>query len=119
MTGPRYAELQVTSPFSFLRGASSAEEPFATAAMMGIEAFAVTDRNTLSGIVRAWEAAKATGVRLASETDWSRIYRFYCKTRKFSWVMTRKLSETLSRNFVHSCGMVSRMNARMASANCF
>lgn len=47
------------------------------------------------------------------------VYRFYCKTRKFSWVMTRKLSETLSRNFVHSCGMVSRMNARMASANCF
>lgn len=64
MTGPRYAELQVTSPFSFLRGASSAEELFATAALMGIEALAVTDRNTLSGIVRAWEAAKATGVRL-------------------------------------------------------
>ncbi|WP_306752383.1 error-prone DNA polymerase [Paracoccus actinidiae] len=64
MTAPRYAELQVTSPFSFLRGASSAEELFATAAMMGIEALAVTDRNTLSGIVRAWEAAKATGVRL-------------------------------------------------------
>ncbi|TBN37715.1 DNA polymerase III subunit alpha [Paracoccus subflavus] len=63
-TGPRYAELQVTSPFSFLRGASSAEELFATAAMMGIEALAVTDRNTLSGIVRAWEAAKVTGVRL-------------------------------------------------------
>ncbi|WP_207099680.1 error-prone DNA polymerase [Paracoccus shandongensis] len=64
MTGPRYAELQVTSPFSFLRGASSAEELFATAAMMGIEALAVTDRNTLAGIVRAWEAAKTTGVRL-------------------------------------------------------
>ncbi|MFC3166612.1 error-prone DNA polymerase [Paracoccus fontiphilus] len=64
MTGPRYAELQVTSPFSFLRGASSAEELFATAAMMGIEALAVTDRNTLAGVVRAWEAAKATGVRL-------------------------------------------------------
>ncbi len=47
------------------------------------------------------------------------LYRLYFKTRKFSWVMTRKLSETLSRNFVHSCGMVSRMNARMASANCF
>ncbi|MFC3631633.1 error-prone DNA polymerase [Paracoccus angustae] len=64
MSGPRYAELQVTSPFSFLRGASSAEELFATAAMMGIEALAVTDRNTLAGVVRAWEAAKATGVRL-------------------------------------------------------
>ncbi|WP_146038745.1 PHP domain-containing protein, partial [Paracoccus sp. SY] len=64
MTSPRYAELQVTLPFSFLRGASSAEELFATAAMMGIDALAVTDRNSLSGIVRAWEAAKATGVRL-------------------------------------------------------
>jgi hypothetical protein len=49
----------------------------------------------------------------------SYIYRLYFKTRKFSWVMTQKLSQTLSRNFVHSCGMVSRLNARMASANCF
>ena len=64
MTGPRYAELQVTSPFSFLRGASSAEELFATAALMGIEALAVSDRNSLAGIIRAREAAKATGLRL-------------------------------------------------------
>ena len=64
MTGPRYAELQVTSQFSFLRGASSAEELFATAAIMSIEALAITDRNSLAGIVRAHEAAKATGVRL-------------------------------------------------------
>ena len=61
---PHYAELQVTSQFSFLRGASSAEELFATAAAMGIEALAVTDRNTLAGIVRAHEAAKASGIRL-------------------------------------------------------
>ena len=47
------------------------------------------------------------------------VYRFYFKTRKFSWVMTQKLSDTLSRKFFHSCGMVSRMNTRMASANCF
>ncbi|WP_128254148.1 error-prone DNA polymerase [Falsirhodobacter deserti] len=60
----RYAELQVTSHFSFLRGASSAEELFATAALMGMTALAVTDRNTLSGIVRAHEAAKTTGMRL-------------------------------------------------------
>ena len=32
MSGPRYAELQVTSHFSFLRGASSCEELFAAAA---------------------------------------------------------------------------------------
>ena len=65
MTGfARYAELQVTSHFSFLRGASSCEELFAQAALLGIEALAVVDRNSLAGIVRAHEAAKTTGVRL-------------------------------------------------------
>lgn len=61
---PRYAELQVTSQFSFLRGASSCEELFATAAEMGIEALGVVDRNSLAGIVRAHQAARDTGVRL-------------------------------------------------------
>ena len=64
MRGPRYAELQVTSHFSFLRGASSCEELFATAAVLGVGALAVVDRNSLAGVVRAHEAAKATGVRL-------------------------------------------------------
>ncbi|AKM11100.1 error-prone DNA polymerase [Croceicoccus naphthovorans] len=59
-----YAELQCASHFSFLRGASSAEELFATAAVLGIEALAITDRNSLAGIVRAHVAAKETGVRL-------------------------------------------------------
>ena len=60
----RYAELQVTSHFSFLRGASSCEELFAHASLLGIEALAVVDRNSLAGIVRAHEAAKVTGARL-------------------------------------------------------
>ncbi|GAJ96044.1 error-prone DNA polymerase [Rhizobium rhizogenes] len=64
MTGPRYTELQVTSHFSFLRGASSCEELFAQAADLGIEALAIVDRNSLAGIVRAHQAAKDTGVRL-------------------------------------------------------
>ena len=45
MTGPRYAELQVTSHFSFLRGASSCEELFAAGAVLGIGALAVVDRD--------------------------------------------------------------------------
>ena len=60
----RYAELQCASHFSFLRGTSSAEELFGAAAALGIEALAITDWNSLAGIVRAHEAAKATGVRL-------------------------------------------------------
>src|SRR3984893_12645181 len=64
MSAARYAELQCTSHFSFLRGASACEELFAEAAKLGIEALAIVDRNSLAGIVRAHEAAKTTGVRL-------------------------------------------------------
>jgi error-prone DNA polymerase len=64
MTGSRYVELQVTSHFSFLRGASSCEDLFAQAAAANIEAVAVVDRNSLAGIVRAHEAAKTTGIRM-------------------------------------------------------
>src|SRR4051812_6458008 len=59
-----YAKLQVTTHFSFLRGASSAEELFAQAAMLVIPALGVVDRNSLAGIVRAYDAAKITSVRL-------------------------------------------------------
>ncbi len=64
MSGPRYAELQVTSHFSFLRGASSCDELFARAKDLGIEALGIVDRNSIAGIVRALEASRATGVRL-------------------------------------------------------
>ena len=59
-----YADLQVTTHFSFLRGASSADELFAAAASLGTKALGIVDRNSLAGVVRAHVAAKATGVRL-------------------------------------------------------
>lgn len=59
-----YAELQVTTHFSFLRGASSAQELFETAKALGVQALGIVDRNSLAGIVRALEASRATGVRL-------------------------------------------------------
>ena len=58
---PRYAELDVTTNFSFLRGGSHAEELVATAKAHQLEAIAVTDRNTLAGVVRAHLAAKEVG----------------------------------------------------------
>ena len=61
---PRYAELQVTTNFSFLRGASHGEELVAQAQALGLEALAVTDRNTLAGVVRAHTAAKEVGLKL-------------------------------------------------------
>jgi error-prone DNA polymerase len=53
-----YAELQCTSNFSFLRGASHPEELAVQARHLGLAALAVTDRNTLAGVVRAHGAAK-------------------------------------------------------------
>jgi error-prone DNA polymerase len=55
---PDYAELDVTTNFSFLRGASHPDELVFTAAMLGYRAMAVTDVNTLAGVVRAHAAAK-------------------------------------------------------------
>src|SRR4051812_17016579 len=61
---PLYAELQVTSNFSFLRGASHPDELVVTAAALGHRAIAITDRNSVAGIVRAHHAAQVAGIRL-------------------------------------------------------
>ncbi|HYG87062.1 MAG TPA: error-prone DNA polymerase [Azospirillum sp.] len=60
----RYAELQVTTNFTFLEGASHPDELVLTAASLGHAAIAVTDRNTLAGVVRAHVAAEEKGLRL-------------------------------------------------------
>jgi len=61
---PGYAELQVTSNFTFLRGASHPDELVVAAAALGHAAVAITDRNSFAGIVRAHHAAKTIGIRL-------------------------------------------------------
>ncbi len=58
-----YAELQTTTNFSFLHGASRAEELMLTAEALGLSAVGVVDRNSLAGVVRAWTAAKKLKVR--------------------------------------------------------
>ncbi len=57
-----YAELQITSNFSFLRGGSHPHELVERASALGYSAIAITDRNSLAGIVRAHMAAKAAGI---------------------------------------------------------
>ena len=53
-----YAELCVTTNFSFLRGASHPEELVGRAAELGLTAIAITDRNSVAGVVRAFSALK-------------------------------------------------------------
>ena len=65
---PDYAELQVTSNFSFLRGASHPKELVLQAAGLGHRAIAIADRNTLAGVVRAHSMARELGFRLVVGT---------------------------------------------------
>jgi error-prone DNA polymerase len=60
----RYVELQITTNFSFLRGASHPDELVEQAALLGYHTIAITDRNTVAGVVRAHAAGKKKSVRV-------------------------------------------------------
>ncbi|GLH78904.1 error-prone DNA polymerase [Bradyrhizobium sp. SSBR45G] len=54
MTSVRYAEVGVTTNFSFLQGGSHPQDYVHQAAEYGLEAIGIADHNTLAGIVRAY-----------------------------------------------------------------
>ena len=58
MTTPAYAEIGVTTNFSFLRGASHPQEYVHRAGEYGLHAIGIADRNTLAGVVRAYAELK-------------------------------------------------------------
>jgi error-prone DNA polymerase len=60
-----YAEIAVTTNFSFLRGASHPGEMVEAATRLGFGAIGIADRNSLAGVVRAWSALK----EIAPQTD--------------------------------------------------
>ena len=59
-----YAELAVTTNFSFLRGASHPQEMVATADELGCFAIGIADRNSFAGVVRAYDEAKNRKIKL-------------------------------------------------------
>ncbi len=59
-----YAELHCRTNFSFLEGASHPDELVNRAAELGLAALAITDRNSVAGVVRAHVAAKQAGLKL-------------------------------------------------------
>ncbi|MDD8022513.1 MAG: error-prone DNA polymerase [Paracoccaceae bacterium] len=75
--GSRYAELCVTSNFTFLTGASHPEELILRAAELGLDAIAITDRNSLAGVVRAYSALKT----LRSEAEGAPLPKLIVGTR--------------------------------------
>lgn len=65
---PAYAELAVATNFSFLRGASTAEELVKQAKALGLIGIGIADRNSVAGVVRAHAMAKTVGLKIAVGT---------------------------------------------------
>jgi DNA polymerase III alpha subunit len=63
-----YVELFAISNFTFLRGASHAEELVTRARKVGLGGLAIADTNTFAGIVRGHSAAKDLGLRYLVST---------------------------------------------------
>jgi error-prone DNA polymerase len=59
-----YAELAVTTNFSFLRGASHPQEMVARADDLQLAAIGIADRNSFAGVVRAYDEAKNRKIKL-------------------------------------------------------
>ena len=70
---PGYAELCCTSNFTFLRGASHPEELVSRAAQLGLNALAITDHNSLAGVVRAYSALKELRRELGADAPLPRL----------------------------------------------
>ncbi len=70
---PAYAELHCLSDFTFLRGAATARQLFERAKQCGYSALAITDECSLAGIVRAFEAARDTGLPLIVGSEFTLV----------------------------------------------
>ena len=55
MTGSDYAEIGITTNFSFLRGGSHPQDYVHQASELGLPVIGIADDNTLAGVVRAYK----------------------------------------------------------------
>lgn len=91
-----YAELDITTNFTFLTGASHPEELIQRAKALGLNTVGIADTNTLSGIVRAFAAARdhevdfRVGVRLVLQDGTTLLA--YPKSRTGYAKLTRLLT---------------------------
>ena len=70
MSRTMYAELSITSNFTFLTGASHPEEYMERAATLGLSAIAIADDNSVAGIVRAHTKAREIARLVKERQDW-------------------------------------------------
>ncbi len=111
---PRYAELHCLSNFSFLRGASHAEELVTQACELGYSALAITDECSLAGVVRAHTAAKkAGGIKLLIGAE----FRLDCGLRLVVLARNRAGYGRLSRLITRGRRNAEKGSYRLARAD--
>ena len=102
-----YAELHCKSNFSFLEGASHPAELAEQAYKLGYQALALTDRNSVAGVVRAHTAAKDIGLKLIIGAE----LHFVDAGPIVVWAENRK-------GYGHLCRMLSAGRMRAAKGEC-
>jgi error-prone DNA polymerase len=102
-----YAELDVTTNFSFLRGASHPDELVYRAAELGHAAIGITDVNSVAGVVRAHQAAKEAGIKLCVGTR----LRFTDAPDVLVWVENRQ-------GYANLCRLLTTGKRRAEKGSC-
>ena len=64
-----YAELAITTNFSFLRGASHPHEFVRQAIALGLTGVGIADRNSVAGVVRAYHELEEWNELVRTEKD--------------------------------------------------
>jgi hypothetical protein len=64
-----FAELSITSNFTFLTGGSHPEEYARRASLLGVEAIAIADVNSVAGVVRAWSELQKIADEIADRAE--------------------------------------------------
>ncbi|MFV0386388.1 PHP domain-containing protein [Paracoccus sp. (in: a-proteobacteria)] len=111
-----YAELGVTTNFTFLTGASHPEELVMRACELGLPAMAITDRNSVAGVVRGWTALrelrrKGTGEGLPKLIAGSRLVLRDCPVEWLALPTGLRAWQRLSR-------LLSRGKRRAEKGDC-
>ncbi len=104
----RYAELHCKSNYSFLQGASHADELVASAVELGYSALAITDENSLAGVVRAFAASRSTDLKLILGAE----LRFADSPSLVAWATDRAAYGRLSR-------LITRGRRRAPKGECW
>ena len=103
------AEILACSNFTFLTGASHADEMVAQAAALGLSAIGIADRNSFAGIVRAHLAAREAGIKLLIGVRLVTVCGFqavaYPRDREAYGRLTRMLTDANFRSVKGQCDL--------------